>query len=180
MTNEIGTRASATALVAMLTLALHGAYAASAQRESAADGITVYLLRHAEKIDESDESGLTELGRARAEALAAQLGQEPIVAVIASQFPRTRLTVTPLAARLGLDVETIDAHGYDDVVARIRELDPGQAAVVSGHSNTIPEIAVLLGVTPPLRGDEAAYGDLYVVRLAGGRAALERRRYGDP
>ncbi|HUP21432.1 MAG TPA: histidine phosphatase family protein [Thermoanaerobaculia bacterium] len=174
----IGTRASA--LVALLTLAFHGACAASAQRESAADGITVYLLRHAEKIDESDESGLTELGRARAEALAGQLAHEPIVVVLASQFPRTRLTVTPLAGRLGLDVETIDAHAYDDVVARVRELAPGQAAVVSGHSNTIPEIAARLGVTPPLREDEVVYGALWVVRLAGGRAALERRRYGDP
>jgi broad specificity phosphatase PhoE len=180
MTTMIGSRAAATTLVALLTLTFHGACAAPAQREPAAEGVTVYLLRHAEKIDDSDESGLTELGRARAEALAGQLGEEPIVAVLASQFPRTRLTVTPLASRLGLDVETIDAHGYDEVVARVRELAPGQAAVVSGHSNTIPEIAARLGVTPPLREDEAVYGDLYVVRLAGGGAALERRRYGDP
>jgi phosphohistidine phosphatase SixA len=180
MTTMIGARVPATALVALLTLALLGACAPPAQREPATDGITVYLLRHAEKVDESDESGLTELGRARAEALAGQLAREPIVAVVASQFPRTQLTVTPLAERLGLDVETIDAHAYDDVVARARELAPGQAAVVSGHSNTVPEIAARLGVTPPLREDEVVYGGLWVVRLEDGRAALERRRYGDP
>jgi broad specificity phosphatase PhoE len=144
---------------------------------------SVYLLRHAEKVDESDDSGLTELGDARARALADLLASEPIVGVIASQFRRTQLTVLPLASRLGAafgSIEVIEAHDYDAVVSRLRKLAPGQAAVVCGHSNTIPVIAERLGVASPPREDEVAYGDLYVVRLAGEGATFERRRYGDP
>jgi broad specificity phosphatase PhoE len=109
------------------------------------------------------------------------LAKEPIAAVVSSQFVRTRLTVSPVAERFGLEVEEIDAHDYDGVVARIRRLEAGRAAVVCGHSNTVPEILARLGVASPPSEAEVVYGDLYVVRLVNGRAAgFERRRYGDP
>jgi broad specificity phosphatase PhoE len=155
-----------------------------AQEPAMAPGATVYLLRHAEKIDESDESGLTAVGEARAKALAELLAGEPIVAVLTSQYRRTQLTVMPLLQRLGTarvaKIEAFEAHDYDGVVARLRKLSSGQAAVVSGHSNTIPVIAARLGVESPPTEPEVVYGDLYVVRLRDGRAVLERRRYGDP
>jgi broad specificity phosphatase PhoE len=167
-------------LVALIGALLLGCRPAAPEREVAVEPITAYLLRHAEKVDESDESGLTAAGQARAQALAEQLGREPIVAVLASQFPRTQLTVDPLAGRLGLEVETLDAHDYDGFAARVRALAAGQALVVSGHSNTIPLIAERLGVASPPPESEVAYGDLYVVRLQGDSATFERRRYGDP
>ena len=141
---------------------------------------TIYLLRHAEKSDESDASGLTDAGQSRARALAELLAAEPIALVLSSQYARTRLTVQLLADRVGLTVEEIDAHDYDRFAARARALEPGQAAVVCGHSNTIPVIAARLGVASPPAESEVVYGDLYVVRLEGQRASFERRRYGDP
>lgn len=169
----------------LLLAAAVAATSSRAQEPATAGGVTVYLLRHAEKVDESDESGLTEVGEARAAALADLLAGEPIVAVLASQYRRTQLTVMPLAQRLGsarvAKIEAFEAHDYDGIAARLRQLLPGQAAVVSGHSNTIPVIAARLGVESPPAEPEVVYGDLYVVRLQDhGRAVLERRRYGDP
>jgi phosphohistidine phosphatase SixA len=175
--------AAAGAGTLLFLLALVGGAARAQPPAEGQPESVVYLLRHAEKVDDSDESGLTERGEARARALADLLASEPVVAVIASQFRRTQLTVLPLASRLGESVgqlEVIDAHDYDAVVSRLRELRPGQAAVVCGHSNTVPVIAELLGVASPPSEAEVVYGDLYVVRLVGDRATFERRRYGDP
>jgi broad specificity phosphatase PhoE len=48
--------------------------------------------------------GLTDLGFAQADALAAELGGEDIRAVWASSMTRAQQTAAPLAAKLGLDV----------------------------------------------------------------------------
>lgn len=75
--------------------------------------------------------GLSDAGRAQAEALAAALGARPIEAVIASPAQRARETALPLAARLGLAV-TVDA-GLDEIDFGVwtgrafAELDPDPA-----------------------------------------------------
>lgn len=58
---------------------------------------------------------LTELGRSQAEALAARLAGEPIVAVYASRATRAQQTAAPLAARFSFDVQVVD--GVHEVVA---------------------------------------------------------------
>ncbi|MDS0132898.1 MULTISPECIES: histidine phosphatase family protein [unclassified Amycolatopsis] len=58
---------------------------------------------------------LTDLGRRQADALAARLAEEPLVAVYASQATRAQQTAAPLAARFSLDVQVVD--GVHEVVA---------------------------------------------------------------
>jgi broad specificity phosphatase PhoE len=78
--------------------------------------VKLYLIRHAQslanvegKLDTAPPGPpLTDLGRQQAEALAEQLGGEPVVAVYASVATRAQQTAAPLAAALDLEVQVID------------------------------------------------------------------------
>ena len=145
---------------------------------------TVIVVRHAEKAAEpAADPPLTSAGAARAEALAELLRGVPVRAVLSTDFARTRSTAAPLAARLGLTTQLVDARARDHarqvaegVLARHR----GETVVVVGHSNTVPDIVAALGAPKPPAICDPEYDNLYVVRVrANGVATVERRRYGE-
>jgi broad specificity phosphatase PhoE len=144
---------------------------------------TVIVVRHAEKAAEpAADPPLTAAGAARAEALVEALRGVPIRAVISTDFARTRSTVAPVAARLGLTTQLVDARARDhtrqvasDILARHR----GETVLVAGHSNTVPDIVAALGAPKPPNICDSEYDNLYVVRVpTSGPATVERRRYG--
>ncbi len=144
---------------------------------------TVIVVRHAEKAAEpAADPPLTAAGEARAEALVGAVGSLPVTAIVSTDFARTRSTAAPLAARLGLTPEIVDARAPDHaravaqgVLARHR----GETVVVVGHSNTVPDIITALGAPKPANICDAEYDNLYVVRVpVTGAATVERRRYG--
>src|SRR5207302_7571372 len=63
---------------------------------------TVFIVRHAEKADDSKDAELSEAGRARAEALANMLRDSKIGVICTTEFKRTQQTAAPLAKALGL------------------------------------------------------------------------------
>jgi broad specificity phosphatase PhoE len=138
----------------------------------------VYLVRHAERAtDHPTDPTLTPEGRARAEVLAGMLADSAIARVYATSYRRTRLTVDPLAARLGLSVEEYDPDAQSALAERIRRT-PGRH-LVAGHSNTIPELVRLLGGEPGEPIGENEYDRLYVVTIgAGGGVRTTLLRYG--
>jgi broad specificity phosphatase PhoE len=128
---------------------------------------TLLLVRHAERLDESEDAPLSEPGRRRAEALREALRDAGVDRIVVSAFRRTRETAAPLADRLGLDV-TVDSavarmEDARSLVLRLRNEYPGETILVVGHSDTVP--AMLGAIT----GDEPAeldgYGDLFVVSI---------------
>jgi phosphohistidine phosphatase SixA len=122
----------------------------------------VLLVRHAEKESAGRDPGLTELGRRRALALADQLADAGITAVLSSPYARTRQTAAPIAARLGLEVETYDPRDIGGLAAALAAR-PGRLLVV-GHSNTTPALAAALGGDPGSPIDDASEFDrLYVL-----------------
>lgn len=146
----------------------------------------VYVVRHAEKAaTPADDPPLSAEGAARAAALADLLADAGVRHVYSSQFRRTRDTAAPLADRLGREVTVLPITG-PDVAAALRAQArqivteaEGAAALVVGHSNTVPIMIAEWTGEPMADLDEGAYGDLFVVTLqADGTARLERRRYG--
>jgi probable phosphoglycerate mutase len=120
-----------------------------------------FLVRHAEKVDQSDASPLTEEGQARARALADLLRDAGVTQIYSSDFVRTRETAAPLARAQGLEVELYDTHRLAELAETLLA-SPGRYLVV-GHSNTTPELAGLLGgeAGAPISEDE--YDRLYVL-----------------
>jgi broad specificity phosphatase PhoE len=146
---------------------------------------TVIVVRHAEKAAEpAADPPLTAAGRARAEALVQAVRGMPVTAIISTDFARTRQTAAPLAARLGLTPEIVDARvpGHARVVAEgILARHRGETVVVVGHSNTVPDIVAALGAPKPASICDPEYDNLFIVRVpANGATTVERRKYGAP
>jgi len=106
----------------------------------------LYLLRHGKAGDRSKWDApdhlrpLSKRGRRQAEGLADLLGKEPIARVVSSPFVRCRETVEPLAARLGVQIETVDAlaegASVDDSVALVDKL-AGETVALCTHGDVM-------------------------------------------
>lgn len=148
-----------TLLLAALALACLGV-----PRLVAQDAPTVvYLVRHAEKVDDSRDPLLSAAGTARAAALAVMLKDAGITHVWSTDFHRTRNTATPTATALGLTVEIYNPGAPAEFVARLKAT-PGRHLVV-GHSNTTPGLVKALGGDPQGEIVDTEYDRLYIVTL---------------
>ena len=126
----------------------------------------VLIVRHAEKAaDGTRDPELSDLGRARAAALAAVLRDAAIDAVYATPYQRTQATARPFADARRLSVEVVDAGAIDALVADIRARHRGRRVLVVAHSNTVPEIVQALGGDRIDEIDEGTFDDLYVVTV---------------
>jgi broad specificity phosphatase PhoE len=125
-----------------------------------------FLVRHAEKADQSDESPLTEVGYIRAANLANLLRDSGVENVYSSDFKRTRDTAAPLANDLGLEVVLYDTQELVELADKLLS-SPGRYLVV-GHSNTTPELVRLLGGEPGSAIAENEYDRLYMLNHRSG------------
>jgi 2,3-bisphosphoglycerate-dependent phosphoglycerate mutase len=66
----------------------------------------LYLVRHCQSAGQAPEAPLTPLGHQQAEQLADVLTGRGIVRIVSSTYLRARQSIEPLAARLGLRLET--------------------------------------------------------------------------
>ena len=125
---------------------------------------------------------MTSAGTKRAERLVDAVGDMPVTAILSTDFARTRATAAPLAAKLGLTTQLVDARAPDharQVAEGILARQRGETVVVVGHSNTVPDIVAALGAPRPPDICDNEYDNLYVVTVApNGTAAVERRKYG--
>jgi phosphohistidine phosphatase SixA len=128
----------------------------------------VYLVRHAEKADDSRDPPLSPAGVVRAERLARMLADAGITHIWSTDFQRTRATAGPIAARRGLTIQIYDGAKLTDLAERLRAM-PGRHLVV-GHSNTTPAVVHLLGADPGTPIADTEYDRFYVVTLAPGSA----------
>jgi phosphohistidine phosphatase SixA len=135
---------------------------------------TVFIVRHAEKADNSKDVELSEAGHARAEALANMLTDSKISVIYTTEFKRTEQTAAPLAKAFGLTVTTLPAENRAALVAKLRTSTAN--SLVVGHSNTIPDIIKALGISEPVNILDSDYDNLFVVVL-GEKPYLIRLHY---
>ena len=96
---------------------------------------TVFVLRHAERVDSSPDSELSEAGLQRAQKLVHVAGEAGISAIFATEYRRTQQTAQPLADELGLTVNT--DFGMSDVEALVNHVlseYSGETVLLVGHS----------------------------------------------
>lgn len=171
-------------LALAMLLPLWGGCAAireTAPAPSPSDGVDFIVVRHAETAgDDPDDPSLSPAGRARAQALAELLAREPLQAVYATEFRRTRQTAEPAAQAHGLPVNAYFSRGDSGETARQwRQRHHAGTVLIVGHSDNVADLAATLCGCASLPMDEREYDRVSVVHVAaGGRAELRTRRYG--
>ncbi|MGI3004249.1 phosphoglycerate mutase family protein [Shewanella algae] len=127
---------------------------------------TIFLVRHAEKAQGSDP-GLTAVGKARAEALAAALRDTRLHRLMSSEFRRTQETLAPIATAKQLKIEVFPAKGgleaHINAIADAVKASQGNV-LIAGHSNTVPAIIKALG-GPLVSLNEQQYDQLFILTL---------------
>src|SRR5688572_15436544 len=107
---------------------------------------TILLIRHAEKATTpAEDPVLTPQGTARADGLVQIFENSGLTAIYTSQYARTRLSAEPLARKLGVKAQTVNADATNELVKTIFGRHSGETVLVIGHSNTLPEIVQALG-----------------------------------
>jgi phosphohistidine phosphatase SixA len=126
----------------------------------------IYFVRHAEKLDESEDPPLTQAGSQRANDLKDRLLNAGIDSIFATRYIRVQKTVEPLATALG---EPISTYGTDTTYQFAQALKKikGKDIVVAGHSNTIPEMILLLTGDSVTIGHQD-YDNLFIVKMQWG------------
>ena len=167
----------------LVLLALAGALASAGAQAPAGDKL-VFIVRHAEKASATDpDPSLSAAGKERAVALAAALRDARVSAILVTARKRTAETAAPLASALELTMHVVPfgastPEHVAGVAAAVRAAK-GAAVLVVGHSNTVTAIiAALGGPTMPDLCD-AAYANLFIVRLpTSGAPSLVRAQFG--
>ena len=130
---------------------------------------TIILVRHAEKVDASQDPELSAEGKQRAERLARVIKKYKPGAIYSTDFKRTRGTAAPMAERRHLKVETYDPKKPDELISSMMKSKTKRFLIV-GHSNTIPGLANLLGKKEVFKNlDDPEYGVIWVVRIKDGQ-----------
>ena len=103
------------------------------------------LVRHAEKVDSSEDPDLSPAGLARAALLADVLEERGILltGIHATDYIRTRDTAAPSAEAAGLPVQLYDPSDLEGFAGVAQALSG--IHLIVGHSNTTPQLAELLG-----------------------------------
>ncbi|MGA2777120.1 MAG: phosphoglycerate mutase family protein [Steroidobacteraceae bacterium] len=148
------------------------------------EATTVVVIRHAEKqLDGSADPPLSPAGEARAALLAKLFGDAHspghIDAIYVSPTLRSRRTVEPLAASLGLTPLVAAQDDARALAHRVLREHAGQRVLIVGHSDTAPAmVAALSGRSdiPPMAAEE--FGTMYIITVPRlGHAMLLRLSY---
>jgi phosphohistidine phosphatase SixA len=158
--------------VLALLVALGLGPVADAPLAHAQETTTVLVVRHAEKEWEDGDPPLSEVGRERAYALLRVVEESGVSVLFGTQYMRTSQTLEPIAERLDLEILVHEARDSRGLARRILTEHAGRVVLVSGHSNTVPEIVAALGAPEPDPIDDAEYDDLVyrVGQRRGGRS----------
>jgi probable phosphoglycerate mutase len=142
--------------------------------------LTVFLVRHGEKVDQSRDPELSPAGYVRAATLAHALQNADIQHVHSTEYIRTLKTAEPLASIQGLEVEVYDPSELKTFAEKLRQT--GGRHLVVGHSNTTPRMVELLGGEPGSEIHEPdEYDRLYLLTIdSSGAVGTILLRYGVP
>lgn len=122
---------------------------------------TIYIMRHLQR-DAGADPSLSAIGQANAKRLAEWFVHDRPVAIFVTPYKRTRETVAPLAAKLGITPADYDPRQPERLIEAVRA-QKGPVLIV-GHSNTVPAIVHALGGPEAPELSESDYARIWIVR----------------
>ncbi|MDZ4707348.1 MAG: histidine phosphatase family protein [Saprospiraceae bacterium] len=123
---------------------------------------TIYLVRHAEKVDSSRDPDLSEAGRLRATHLADLLKDEKISLIYSTNYKRTIQTATPLSELTGKPILYYSPDTLPSLVKALKQQQ--QHVLVVGHSNTTISMLDAFGLSfSGKKIEESDYNNLFKI-----------------
>ena len=144
-------------------LLLHAFIVALAPAQTARAQEAIYVVRHAERLDQSTDSPLSTDGVGRANRLRDMLRDAGVTHIFTTELRRTIETANPLADALRLTPQRLPGADVRPLAARVAALTPHDRVLVVGHSNTVPELLRALNVTTPVTIGDADFDNLFIV-----------------
>jgi 2,3-bisphosphoglycerate-dependent phosphoglycerate mutase len=127
---------------------------------------TIYFIRHAEKVDRSNNPDLSTFGLERAAHWSEIFSDIPFDAIYSTDFTRTKQTAAPTAANKKINITIYDAKNID--FQKFKTDNLGKTVLVVGHSNTIPDfVNKLINQDVYSNIEDKTFGNLYIVTLNG-------------
>ena len=123
----------------------------------------IYIVRHAERLDQSADPPLSPAGTSRAGKLRDLLRQAGVTHIFTSELRRTIDTAKPLAEALGLTPQTLPGADVAALASRVSSLGAHDRVLVVGHSNTVPQLLRALKVATPVTIADTDYDNLFIV-----------------
>lgn len=141
-----------------------------------------YLVRHAERLDNSADTPLSPAGLTRANVLRDSLLDNSIDLIFSSTYLRTRQTAQPLADALGYPLNLYNPDTTNQFINRLKKIQ-GKDVLVTGHSDNVPTMVQgLTGETVVIPSDD--FDNLFIVKITRGwgrkKVRLTRATYGVP
>ena len=123
----------------------------------------VFLVRHADRLDDSEDTPLSKAGEARAQLLARMLKDAGITAIYTSQFQRTIKTAEPLASALKINPVSIPAADREVLFKRIRTENRDDIVLIVGHDRSVPAVLKSFGHPLDVTIAPTEYDNLFVL-----------------
>ncbi len=174
------TKTIASLLLAFLGMALVQGCAKGPEEPGSVAPTVIVLVRHAEKLDSSEDPPLTPAGHERAALLANMLQDVPLSAVYSTRYQRNRDTVGPVAGKKGLETQVYEPSNPSGFMAQVLEKHKGEAVLIVGHTDNVPKMLNFL-VRKDLHTDipMPEYDGIYIVTVASeGHASILKLRFG--
>lgn len=131
--------------------------------------VTIFLVRHADKVSEDGQALLSPRGKQRAECLAKTLKDANIGTIYATNVMRTQQTAEPTAKETGVEVTILR---YDDVTGLVVRLKAAHENVlVVGHGDTLGPVVSQMSGGQIADFGAREYDRLIVVEMVDGRAS---------
>jgi len=145
---------------------------------------TILLFRHAEKDTSAPGSTamrsdppLSAEGIKRADRIPGVLIAYQPDSIYSTNYTRTKSTVTPLAQKFNLGIQTYNPSDLATFAERLLN-NKGKVMVVAGHSNTTPALVNLLIKENKYAAlDESIYNQFWIVTIKEGKAEAITVRY---
>ncbi len=133
---------------------------------SCAPTTTLFIVRHAEKIDNSIDPELSVVGKERAARLTNMLLHEHIKAIYSTNFKRTIQTATPLSELKKIPISFYATDTLPHFAAFIKKQKAN--VLIVGHSNSTITLLDALGLSHKIKTiDDSDYSNLFKVTLRG-------------
>jgi len=139
-----------------------------------------YVVRHAEKLNQTDNSPLSGAGLRRAKILAEKLSTKDIHVIFVSDKQRTQQTAAPTAERFSIDPIIIPIGETNRVIKELKKIS-GRNVLVVRHSNEIHLIVNALSPFDNIDPIPDEFDNLFVITkrkfLWSTQISLERLKY---